>query len=252
MLSAIFMKAPRASDEPEILAEVSANLVETTQDLIPAPPRACPVGMKRVEGTFCPDIARRCLRPTDDDRECLEFSPARCMTPPERRIPKSYCMDVFEFPNREGELPLVAQTFIQAKAACAAQNKRVCTKVEWTFACEGPELLAYPYGNRHDATKCHIDDPQFRRGLVLVEASGSRPLCVSSTGIFDMTGNADEWVRNEHYRPESRGRGQNPWSSALKGGHWGPVRNQCRPTTTSHYETFANYETGFRCCSDGE
>jgi hypothetical protein len=41
-----------------------------------------------------------------------------------------------------------------------------------------------------------------------------------------------------------------PYQSGLKGGYWGPVRTRCRPMTTVHYEAFAFYQIGFRCCKD--
>ena len=73
------------------------------------------------------------------------------------------------------------------------------------------------------------------------EPSGSRASCVSPYGVFDMTGNVDEWVVNEEGKP---------YKSGLKGGYWGPVRDRCRPMTTAHNEDFLFYQIGFRCCGD--
>ena len=72
------------------------------------------------------------------------------------------------------------------------------------------------------------------------ETSGARAGCTSSYGVFDMTGNVDEWVVNES---------GHPFKSGLKGGYWGPVRDRCRPMTTAHGEEFSYYQVGFRCCS---
>lgn len=58
------------------------------------------------------------------------------------------------------------------------------------------------------------------------EPSGARPGCVNSYGVHDMTGNVDEWVLNEQGLVN-----ESPRRSGLKGGHWGPVRNRCRPMT---------------------
>jgi len=89
------------------------------------------------------------------------------------------------------------------------------------------------------------NDPKVRdaeaKRLWQGEPSGTRPSCVSPYGVFDMTGNVDEWVVNESGAPHQSG---------LKGGHWGPVRNRCRPMTTSHDEGFSFYQIGFRCCAD--
>src|SRR4029077_13301733 len=73
------------------------------------------------------------------------------------------------------------------------------------------------------------------------DPSGSREACVSPYGVYDMTGNVDEWVVNESGRP---------FKSGLKGGSWGPVRDRCRPMTTSHNEDFSFYQIGFRCCGE--
>ena len=73
------------------------------------------------------------------------------------------------------------------------------------------------------------------------EPSGTRDACVSPYGVFDMTGNVDEWVVNES---------GHPYKSGSKGGYWGPVRDRCRPMTTAHGEEFAFYQLGFRCCAD--
>ena len=64
---------------------------------------------------------------------------------------------------------------------------------------------------------------------------------MSPYGVYDMTGNVDEWVVNESGKP---------YKSGLKGGYWGPVRDRCRPMTTVHAEGFSFYQIGFRCCSD--
>ena len=76
---------------------------------------------------------------------------------------------------------------------------------------------------------------------------GRRPIgenkeCVSPFGIYDLNGNANEWVSEPWKQP--------PHRAAIKGGWWGPVRNRCRAITTAHDETYLGYEVGFRCCKD--
>ena len=68
--------------------------------------------------------------------------------------------------------------------------------------------------------------------------------CASGFGVFDMTGNLDEWVTSDQ-PPRERSK----WAG-LKGGAWGHVRSQCRPMTTSHEPEFSYYFVGFRCCAD--
>jgi hypothetical protein len=172
--------------------------------------------------------------------------------------PVHVCIDRFEFPNRRGAYPWIMVTWTEAKAICQREGKRLCTEAEWTFACEGEEAMPYPDGYDRGEDQCVEDrasrpvaaDELVPRDSVRAEAeldklwqgepSGSRPRCKSVFGVYDMTGNVDEWT-------SSVIAGERP--SILKGGYWGPVRNRCRPSTRAHGEDFAFYQQGFRCCA---
>jgi hypothetical protein len=225
---------------------------------------ACPPDMVEVEGEYCPVLAQKCLRWLDPTTklQCVEFdrpsSAPTCAVPTEH---KRFCMDRYEWPNRVGELPSDMASWVEAKASCQSVGKRLCSDTEWTLACEGPERQPYPYGEGYarDATACNIDKPYIwpkperlfdpaTRAEELArldqrEPSGSRPACVSPYGVYDMTGNVDEWVVNASQQGK-------PFISGLKGGYWGPVRTRCRPMTTAHNETFRYYQIGFRCCGE--
>jgi formylglycine-generating enzyme required for sulfatase activity len=173
--------------------------------------------------------------------------------------PEHFCIDRFEYPNRKGEYPIVLVSWYEARDACKAEGKRLCTEDEWTFACEGEEATPYPNGYVRDPEAC-LEDRPWRafdgralspRGgkAAMMELdrlwqglpSGARPLCKSQAGVYDMTGNVDEWTRSSIA-------GQRP--SVLKGGYWGPVRTRCRPATKAHDEEHVFYQQGFRCCAD--
>jgi len=214
----------------------------------------CPVGMRYVLGAYCPSVEQKCLRWLDPDNkgpngpaQCAEFSPSKCLSA-SKVEQKEYCIDEFEFPNQRGVKPTRWVSWRDMKRSCEAQGKRLCTRTEWTFACEGPSMKPYPYGDglHRDATACNIDkrwrDPSKtpRDDLDQSVPSGSMPRCVSPFGVYDMTGNADEVVLNEVGWP---------YASGLMGGHWATgARNRCRPMTDNHNEDFAWYETGGRCC----
>ncbi len=212
--------------------------------------------MQLAEGEYCTNVDQRCLEWVDPDTQmrCARFAPSRCTG---RRRPMSVCVDRYEYPNRPGVQPQVMVSWYEAQRACEAQGKRLCTQAEWTFACEGPDMLPYPYGMSRDANACRIDHQTMRpdrprlgnpatsaeESARLYEAvpSGSMARCVSWAGVHDMTGNVDEWTVNESGVP---------FGSALKGGWWGHIRARCRPATTSHNEGFVYYQIGFRCCAD--
>jgi formylglycine-generating enzyme len=223
---------------------------------------SCPADMVEVEGDYCPTLKQECVKWMDKKdvfpRRCAEFAPGsgKCEG---KTVKKHFCIDKYEYPNKRGEKPAVMKSWRDAQDACKAQGKRLCGDSEWTLACEGRERLPYPYGNKRDAAACNIDKPHpdvNERALGSADArvrnaevdrlwqgetSGARPQCVSPFGVFDMTGNVDEWVVNES---------GHPYKSGSKGGYWGPVRDRCRPMTTAHGEEFSFYQLGFRCCGD--
>ena len=254
-----FSTTPQAS--PALKAAAFPAPVTVPASALAPTPTACPAGMVEVEGEYCPTLEQTCKRYVTGDkafpRRCAEFAPSgACQT---KTVHKRFCIDRFEYPNKEGVTPVVMKTWYEARDACQAQGKRLCGGSEWTLACEGQARLPYPYGLERSADACNIDkphpavnekalaNPKTRDAeaarLWQGESSGSRTQCKSSYGVFDMTGNVDEWVVNE---------GDAPFKSGLKGGYWGPVRDRCRPMTTVHNEDFSFYQIGFRCCEDAQ
>lgn len=173
--------------------------------------------------------------------------------------PMDVCIDRYEYPNLKGVDPIIMVSWHEASDLCAEQGKRLCDEAEWTFACEGEEATPYPYGYTRDAAACVVDQPwrafneqamRPRDGAAAGAEmnrlwqgvpSGSRPRCRSSFGVYDLTGNVDEWTRSVR-------EGERP--SILKGGYWGPVRTRCRPSTRAHDENHMFYQQGARCCAD--
>ena len=169
------------------------------------------------------------------------------------------CMDRFEYPNRKGEFPIIMVSWYEARDACKTEGKRLCSEDEWTYACEGEEATPYPSGYSREASECVNDRPWKKfddqalmprsgpRAMAELDRlwqgqpSGTRAACKSKAGVYDMTGNIDEWTKSSIA-------GERP--SVLKGGYWGPVRTRCRPATKAHDESHTFYQQGFRCCAD--
>jgi formylglycine-generating enzyme required for sulfatase activity len=197
----------------------------------------------------------------DYPERCAEFDREKWLSISKELPQKSmhFCVDRFEYPNQKGAYPWIAVSFYEAVALCADEGKRLCDEQEWTFACEGEEATPYPYGYARDPSACTVDKPwrpynaaamRPRDGVsAMIELdlhwqgvpSGSQPRCRSPFGVYDMTGNIDEWTRTVR-------KGERP--SILKGGYWGPVRTRCRPSTRAHDENYIFYQEGFRCCTD--
>ena len=226
-------------------------------------PTSCPAGMLLVEGDYCSDVEQKCEKEwwaeSNKKKVCEQFEEKTTCTGTKTK--KRYCIDKYEWPNKEGERPEVMNRFHQAEVKCAAVGKRMCTESEWTFACEGPEMKPFPYGYKRDPLKCNgdnlWDDPNMKkvekrdptelarlwRGM----KSGSQPECKSDFGVFDMPGNADEVSASEQSPNSSRGK----FDSVHTGGPWySGVRNQCRPKVYTHGEDFYYYFLSFRCCGE--
>lgn len=222
----------------------------------------CPENMIEVSGEYCPEVEQQCLNLDKSVHnvngfvKCMEFAPTICQTPSDKRIAMHFCIDKYEFPNQEGVKPTMMMTWYEAKKNCENLGKRLCTENEWTLACEGPQILPYPYGYKRDKLACNIDHSQrpwfdasksqmtseIAAKLDQSVPAGSMPQCVSPYGVYDMTGNSDEWV----VHPSGH-----PYISGLKGGHWViGARNRCRPITLAHGPTTVFYEIGARCCQD--
>jgi protein-disulfide isomerase/peroxiredoxin/uncharacterized membrane protein len=142
----------------------------------------------------------------------------------------------------------------EATRACAASGKRLCSAAEWMTACQGADAVdddgdgsvagdflegrEYPYGDAWRDGFCHDSGDQDRATAV---PTGSRPGCRTPDGVYDLTGNLQEWV------------GADADSAVLMGGAW---YYKDKATCGASYDTFgpdmANRTMGFRCCADVE
>ncbi|MBX3125420.1 MAG: SUMF1/EgtB/PvdO family nonheme iron enzyme [Polyangiaceae bacterium] len=204
--------------------------------------------------------------------------------PPEMAPVGGTCIDRFEAPGVEGGLPLVMYTFDESEAWCQQRGKRLCFDDEWTMACAGDSMTAYPYGVTHQPGVCN-DDEQWRlynqsllsgwpakasspaiesleellavassvsastkqsadhvEWLYQAEPSGHNAGCTAGNGVFDLTGNVEEWTRR-------RDGGEPSFHGSLKGRYWAETRT-CQNGIKTHGDGFRFYEIGFRCCRE--
>lgn len=245
----------------------------TTPEVVVAPSERpeCPSDMVEIEGDYCPNLETKCLYnvdmeghpkpgPGDLQYSCGEYqNPTRCLS--DKTVHMHFCIDRYEWPNKEGQVPQDWMTWYDAKKSCESIGKRMCLSHEWTLAAEGPERHPLPYGDGfHRTQECNIDrqfdhtdimnrrfdaktpnSPVSQELRSLLVPSGSMPNCHSDYGVYDLAGNVDEFVVNESHEP---------YVSGLKGGHIWHVRQASRPMTEAHGPTFSWYETSSRCCED--
>ncbi len=179
-----------------------------------------------------------------------------------RRV-ESFWIDRFEYPGRRWAIPAVNVDWYEAVAGCKGMGKRLCTEWEWERACRGPGNLDYPYGRRFSRTACFTDR---RFNNYTPQPAGSFPACVSPYGVYDMSGNVNEWTSSALSLAEVRAMGghasygiydsgSDPPDAVypiLRGGDWGEGSNDTRCANRDHYHPPGSRleDDGFRCCRD--
>jgi hypothetical protein len=112
----------------------------------------------------------------------------------------SFAIDPYEFPNEVGALPTTALAPKQADLACRKLGKRLCDARQWYLACSAGGANRFVLrGERRNLAAlgrvraaCNFHGPARAARLA---PSGVMPDCRNTLGLFDMAGNAFEWVR---------------------------------------------------------
>ncbi|MEZ4322920.1 MAG: thioredoxin domain-containing protein [Myxococcota bacterium] len=170
----------------------------------------------------------------------------------------SFEIDTFESAVDNGtakvgkhEIPGTRMSWFAANDACQAAGKRMCTEKEWIAACQGAppvdddadgefaddliEGTTYPYGDYHEPGRCwenrnrDTDRPVY---------TGEMPGCISKDGVYDLTGNVEEWA------------GASAEEAVLLGGAYDTSDDhaRCYRRNTTFGAGYASLRTGFRCC----
>lgn len=167
-------------------------------------------------------------------------------------------MDTFEASVEEGvatvgvhQIPGTRMSWYAAHDACDAAGKRLCSEREWIAACQGQppvdddgdgqfaddmvEGNVYPYGEYHERGRCwDARNKETERPVY----TGEMPGCANAHGIYDLTGNVEEWV------------GESPEQAVLLGGSFDTTKDfaRCFRRNDTFGPGLANQRSGFRCC----
>lgn len=184
--------------------------------LAPSEPIACPADMAAIHDAFCID-RWEASRP-DATSDSAGTDAARAI-------------------SRAGVLPWKVASNGEARAACQASGKELCTPAQWQIACKGPDQTAYPYGDTYDPDSCN-QVGSFGPGQFHLAPTGSFEQCVNEWGVYDMSGNL--------------------WEHTL-GGDGTTVRGgayDCSDPVAFHRceyipQSWTPLSKGFRCCLGG-
>lgn len=234
-------QASRAAAATEDDVAIFPPVDSTESVLEPLPEGAgCPDGMVPVAG------GAYVLGPGDDIEPIAEY-----FTPDRVAQVRPFCMDVYEFPNRVGELPKTNVSWEESRLLCEALGKRLCTVDEWESACRSGERWRYSYGPEYEPTRCFTEGARYYDTRDL-RPIGGFPECVSPAGVHDLNGGVSEWVDAERPGPPfppDPSAGDKPCHEIMGGTMWGATYGQ--DCLSRHWHAFGHKQDddGFRCCA---
>ncbi len=158
---------------------------------------------------------------------------------------------------KHGDRPVVGVTWEDASAYCQWVGKRLPTEAEWEKAARGTDGRTFPWGNEMPTADRATLTKRWD-GYETPTPVGSLEAGKSPYGIYDMAGNAMEWVSDwydpNYYDSAPSKNPQGPQTGkagVVRGGGWGFLPKDARTANRINppRETRC-INIGFRCARD--
>ena len=131
----------------------------------------------------------------------------------------------------------------RGKKGKAAKGKKTSAPTKKNASKKGRRRTSGPAPGVDPAVWTKLNDPRLGEVSGTFTKTGERALCKNDLDVFDLVGNAHEWVSDEL----ANGNG------VFAGGYFQDVQingEGCHYRTTAHARSYRDYSVGFRCCKD--